>query len=70
MLVDKNRRTPTDLSRVNLTEQWEVDYWCERFATTADELRACVVKFGPRVDDVEARLRDAQKQGLKNMGED
>ena len=67
MLVDK--KAPADLSRVNLAEDWEVEYWCERFATTEAQLRACVLKAGPRVEDVEKRLKDAQKQALKNTGE-
>ena len=70
MLADKNQRTPADLSQVNLTQDWEVQYWCERFATTAAELRACVLKVGPRVADVEKRLKEAQKEALKNTGED
>ena len=70
MLVDKEQRTPTDLTRVNLEEDWEVQYWCERFATTEAQLRACVLKAGPHVADIEQRLKKAQKEALKNTGED
>src|SRR5436853_4361564 len=40
MLVDKEQRTPTDLSRVALDEEWETSFWCARFGATPEELRA------------------------------
>lgn len=70
MLVDKNQRTPADLTRVSVEEEWEVQYWCARFSANAEEIRACVLRVGPRADDVEKQLKKAQKEAMKNMGED
>ena len=70
MLVEKTERTPADLSRVSLDEEWEAQYWCARFDATPEEIRACVQAVGPRTEDVERQLRKAGKDVLKNTGED
>ncbi|MES2564892.1 MAG: DUF3606 domain-containing protein [Pseudomonadota bacterium] len=71
MLVDKTDRKPHDMTRVGLEEQWEVDYWCSRFNVGEADLRTCVLKVGPRVDDVTQHLtRNEVKSILKNTGED
>ena len=69
MPVDKEC-VPADLTRVNLAREWEVSYWCARFDVGPDELRACVTEVGPRVDDVERRLRNAARKSFDKMGED
>jgi hypothetical protein len=69
MLVDKER-IPADLTQVNLSEDREVRYWCARFSIGADELQACVMEVGPRVDDVERRLKAAGHKAFDKMGED
>jgi hypothetical protein len=70
MLVDKNQRSPQDLSNVGLDEEWEISYWCNRYGVTEAELRACVMQVGPRTPDVETRLRQMGKEIFKNTGED
>jgi len=71
MLVDKSDRKPHDLTRVGLDEQWEVEYWCSRFSVGEDELRACVLKVGPDVEQVTQHLtREDTKQIFRNTGED
>ena len=70
VLVDKNERTPQDLTRVGLEEDWEIRYWCTRYGVTHEELRACVVEVGPRAVDVEEHLRAQGKKIFNNMGED
>jgi hypothetical protein len=70
VLVDKQLRTPTDTTRVNLDEDWEVEYWCERFDVNEATLRACVMSVGPSADDVQRKLGHALKESLKNTGED
>ena len=70
MLVDKSARAPQDLSRVTLTEDWEVRYWCNRYSVSETELRACVVEAGPQVESVEQRLKHMGKKIFKNTGED
>jgi hypothetical protein len=69
MLVDKDR-TPTDTTRVDLEEDWEVRWWCDRFGCTEIELRNAVRKVGPSTDDIELELKKAAKQVFKNTGED
>jgi hypothetical protein len=69
VLVDKEARTPADTSEVNLDEEWEVRYWCERFETDEETLRLCVTEVGPRTVDIEQRLREAAKEAFKNDGE-
>jgi hypothetical protein len=70
MLVDKTLRAPEDLTRVGLENDWEIQYWCARFDIGAEQLRACVAEVGPRVEDVESRLRQAGRAAFKNTGED
>ena len=72
VLVDKNARTPQDLTRVGLDEDWEVQYWCERYSVTGEQLRACVAKVGPNTTDVERWLHDTGggKKIFSNTGED
>ena len=69
MLVDKDR-APTDPSRVNLAEAWEVQYWCTRFGCTEVALRSAVKEVGPTAASVERQLKQAAKQAFKNTGED
>jgi hypothetical protein len=72
VLADKNVRTPQDTSRINLVEEWEVTYWCDRYGVTHEVLRAVVTDVGPRTQDVEARLRETGqgKKIFSNTGED
>jgi hypothetical protein len=70
VLVDKDSRAPIDTSQVNLSEEWEVRYWCERFEVGEVELRACIAEAGPRTVDVDERLRSVAKKAFWNMGED
>jgi len=46
MADDPSKRGPQDRSRNNLSEDYEVRYWCKKFAVTPDVLRAAVQKFG------------------------
>jgi len=47
-----------------------VQYWCARFDTTGEELRACEARVGPQVPDIERALGRAAKAAFKNTGED
>ena len=69
MLADKDR-VPADSSRVNLAEEWEVRWWCDRFGCTEVALRRAVGVVGPTAADIERNLKDAAKQALGNTGED
>ena len=69
MLVDKER-SPADPTRVNLAEEWEVRWWCDRFGCTEVALRRAVDDVGPTAADLERKLKEAAKEALKNTGED
>jgi hypothetical protein len=69
MLSDK-QRVPTDPNTVNLAEDWEVRWWCDRFGCTEVALRRAVDRAGPSAAEIERHLREAAKESLKNTGED
>lgn len=50
---DKNKRGPQDASRVNVNEDYELQYWTERFNVSRDELREAVKQAGPSVTALE-----------------
>lgn len=50
---DKNKRGPQDASRVNVNEDYELQYWTERFNVSREELREAVKEAGPSVSALE-----------------
>ena len=69
-MVTGTQRTPGDTSRVNLGEEWEVRWWCDRFGCTEVALRRAVDEAGPSAAAIERKLKEAGKEALKNTGED
>ena len=69
MLVDKDR-SPADLTRINLAEEWEIQWWCTKYGCTEVGLRRAVDEVGPSAVDVERKLKEAGRAALKNTGED
>jgi hypothetical protein len=57
MADDPNKRGPQDRIRININEDFEVEYWTKTLGVTRDQLKAAVAKAGPMVDDVRAALR-------------
>jgi hypothetical protein len=53
---DKNIRGPTDASRVNVQEDYEVRYWTNKFGCTKAELVSCVQRVGVVAADVKRCL--------------
>ena len=51
------KRGPQDRSRINVNEEWEVKYWCERLGVTPARLRSAVKKAGPMAKDVRRELK-------------
>ncbi|MES2430259.1 MAG: DUF3606 domain-containing protein [Bacteroidota bacterium] len=47
---------PQDAKRVNIHEDWELDYWCTHFNVSKEKLIDAVVVAGTSVDDVSAYL--------------
>jgi len=48
------RRSPEDLSRVELREQWQITYWTQELKTTQERLTRAIRETGPDAD----RVRD------------
>jgi len=46
------RRSPDDLSRVELREQWQITYWTQELKTTQERLTRAVRERGPQADQV------------------
>lgn len=55
---DLSKRRPLDASRINLNQQWEIDYWTETLNTTKTKLRNAVSKVGTSVSAVKEYLRN------------
>jgi len=43
---DKNLKRPQDAKKINLGEEFEVKYWCEKFGVSEETLRKAVNKTG------------------------
>ena len=56
MSDDKNIRGPQDRSRINIHEDYELQYWSEKFGVSTDELKKAVAAVGVSAKDVEAFL--------------
>ena len=54
---DLTKKRPQDASKINLSQQHEIDYWTEALHTTEAKLRDAVSKVGPYVSAVREYLR-------------
>jgi hypothetical protein len=54
---DKSKKGPSDRTRINLNEHYEVEYWSRKFGVTPQQLRDAVLKVGNSVDAVERELK-------------
>jgi len=50
-------RRPTDTSKVQIGQDWEVKYWSDRFGVSRDKLRNAVATAGSDVEAVRSLLR-------------
>ena len=58
MSDDLTKKRPQDAEEINLSQQYEIDYWTKALNTTEAKLRDAVSKVGPYVSDVEEYLRN------------
>jgi len=58
MADDKTMRGPQDRSKIALGEDYEVEYWTERFGVSRERLEQAVKAVGNSADAVERHLRD------------
>lgn len=54
---DKNMRRPQDNKKINLNEEYEVQYWCQKFGVSEEALRKAVNKTGVSAVAVQDYLR-------------
>lgn len=57
MSDDKKKVGKADRDRINLSEEYEVRDWAEKYNITPKELRDAVNEVGPMAKDVEAYLK-------------
>jgi len=53
---NRQQKGSPDRDRINLTENYEVEYWAKRFGITPERLREVVKTAGTSVKDVENYL--------------
>jgi hypothetical protein len=46
-----------DDSRINIEQDYEVRYWCEKLSVSEDQLKSAVAKAGPMVKNVREHLQ-------------
>ena len=56
MSDDPKKKGRQDRSRINTSEDYEVQYWSKKFGVSPDELKAAVNKVGNSVADVQQEL--------------
>ncbi len=56
MADDKSKTGSPDRDRINLSEDYEVNYWTHKFGISADALRQAVKQAGPVAKDVAKQL--------------
>ena len=57
MADDLSKKGPSDRSRINLTEQYEVQYWADKFDVSKERLSEAVRKVGHSADAVAKELQ-------------
>lgn len=57
MADDKTKTGGQDRTRINVNEDYEVQYWTKKFGVTAEQLKAAVKDAGTNAAAVEAHLK-------------
>ncbi|WP_380871722.1 hypothetical protein ACFB49_26760 [Sphingomonas sp. DBB INV C78] len=57
MADNKNLRSPQDASRIAMSEDYEVEYWTDKFGVSRDRLQAAVDAVGNGAAAVEKHLK-------------
>lgn len=58
MADNKTLRGPQDSSRIAMGEDYEVEYWTDKFGVSRNELQKAVDAVGNSADAVEAHLKN------------
>ena len=56
MSDDTRKVGKQDRDRINVSEEYELRDWSEKFGVTPEELKSAVQKVGPMVKDVQEHL--------------
>ena len=56
MADDPSRTGRLDGSRINIGQDYEVRYWCEKLGVSEEQLKSAVAKVGPLVKHVREHL--------------
>ncbi|CAD1790805.1 DUF3606 domain-containing protein [Xanthomonas euroxanthea] len=56
MIDDKNNAASPDRDRINVNEDYELQYWIKALGVSAEELRAAVKAVGPTAAAVRRHL--------------
>lgn len=51
-----NIKQPQDPKKINIHEQWELNYWTKKFGVSETKLKEAVKAVGVQVSDVEKYL--------------
>ena len=51
-MVDDKTKVAQDGRRIDVHQDYELDYWSNKFGVSKDELKAAVQKVGTMTDDV------------------
>ena len=65
MADNLKKRSPQDRERINLSEAWEVDYWCKKFGVSGDQLKAAVKAVGPMTKEVRRSFANDKPRELR-----
>ncbi|QGY03846.1 DUF3606 domain-containing protein [Methylobacterium mesophilicum SR1.6/6] len=52
MIDNLRRREPEDKSKINVHEDWELEYWARRFGVTKERIKDAVRQVGVQTKDV------------------
>ncbi|WP_321301864.1 DUF3606 domain-containing protein [uncultured Sphaerochaeta sp.] len=53
---DLKRKIPHDRSRVNLSQKYEIEYWCKEFGVSEKKLRNLVKQYGTSAAEIRKHL--------------
>lgn len=56
MSDDKSNRGAPDRDRIDVNEEYELQYWSEKFGVSRDQLKQAVAKVGPMAKEVQRQL--------------
>jgi hypothetical protein len=56
MADDLKNRGPQDRSRINMSEDWEVQWWTQKFGVTVEQLKKAVSAVGSSAEAVAKKL--------------